>query len=231
MKKLIDYILWLLFPQRCAVCNKLLKREEHLCGECEVKLEWIDEVCKLCGNDKKGCICKWNVFHFRGATAVFNRGDFSKEIINFYKFRGNSEIANFLSPLMADAVRKSFGDIKFDFITCVPMHPIKKFIIGFNHSELLAKKISRELNVPYVKVLSKTNNKISQHKSSFKERRENVKNLFSSSEVMCENILLVDDIKTSGATLDECARQLMFAGAENVYCVTALANKLAVEKN
>ena len=231
MKKLFDYLLWLIFPQRCAACNKLLKRGEHLCGMCEEKIERIDKICSACGNDKRNCICKWNVFHFRGATAVFNRGEISKQVINFYKFRGNSEIADFLAPLMANAVRKSFEDIAFDYITCVPMHPIKKFIKGFNHSELIARKISKELNIPFVKVLSKTNYKISQHESSFKERRKNVKNLFLSKEILCENILLVDDIKTSGATLDECARQLMFAGAENVYCVTALANKLAVEKN
>ncbi len=231
MKKLVDYLLWLLFPKRCAICNKLLKRTEHLCAECEEKIERIDKVCNICGNDKRCCVCKWQVFHFRGATAVFNRGEFSKEVINFYKFRGNSEIANFLSPIMANAVKESFSDVNFDYITCVPMHPIKKFIKGFNHSELLARKISKELNIPFLNVLSKTNYKISQHTSSFEERRENVKNLYVSKEILCENILLVDDIKTTGATLDECSRQLMFAGAENVYCVTALGNKLAVEKN
>lgn len=233
MKKFIKYIIWLIFPQRCAVCNTLIHKGEHLCSNCEVNIERIKKVCTACGNDKKFCDCKRMVFHFRGLTAVFNHGDYSKQAINFFKFRGNSEIADFLSEEMLLNIKENFSDIKFDYVVPVPMHPFKRFLNGFNHSELLAKKIAYGLGVKYSSPLRKLKYGITQHRSSYKARKENVKGLYLCEPIRAKNVLLIDDIKTTGATLDECSRQLMFAGAQNVYCAVAVSNnfrKTTVEK-
>lgn len=233
MNKIIEYFLWLIFPQRCAVCNKIIVKDRHLCKECAENIERIEKICTVCGSDKKYCVCKRRVFHFRGSTAVFNHGDFSKQAINFFKFRGNSEISNFLSSEMILNIKENFPDIRFDYVVPVPMHPFKRFIKGFNHSELLAKKIAKGLEVPYASPLKKLKYYSTQHRSTYQKRRENVKGLFLSENIYAKNVLLVDDIKTTGATLDECARQLMFSGAQNVYCATAISNnyrKSNVEK-
>ncbi len=233
MKKFLDYILWLIFPQRCAVCNKIIYKDEKLCADCNKNIERIDKLCTICGSDKKFCICKKRVFHFRGATAVFNHGDYSKQAINFFKFRGNSEISNFLSEEMTKNIKENFSETKFDYIVPVPMHPLKKISKGFNHSELIARKISRELDIPFSSSLKKVKYGNPQHKSSYDKRRENVKGAYVSEKLTARNVLLIDDIKTTGSTLDECARQLMFAGARNVYCATAISNsyrKTTVEK-
>ena len=224
MKSAIKYLLWLIFPKRCAVCSSLIKREKHLCSDCENNIERINKICTVCASEKKYCICKRRVFHFAGATSVFNHGDYSKQAVNNFKFRGNGEIAEFLAEEMYQSTKRDFADIKFDLITCVPMHPLKKFIKGFNHSEKLAVLISQKLNCPYKCVLKKIKLTKSQHKSSYKERRENVKGMFCSDKFSAKQVLLVDDIRTTGATLDECARELLFAGAQNVYCVTAISN-------
>lgn len=233
MKSVIKYILWLIFPKRCAVCSKLIDRKRHLCSECEENIERIDKICTVCASEKKQCICKRRVFHFEGATAVFNHGDYSKQAVNNYKFRGNGEIAEFLSEEMAKSVKENLGEINFDLVVSVPMHPFKKFIKGFNHSEKLARLIAESIGVQYENSLKKIKFGKPQHRSSYKERRENVKGMFSCEKIAVHNVLLVDDIRTTGATLDECARELLFSGARRVYCVTAITNnykKSTVEK-
>ncbi len=221
----------MIFPKRCAVCSKLIEKDKHLCKDCKENIERIHKICTVCASEKKLCMCKRRVFHFAGATSVFNHGDYSKQAVNNFKFRGNGEIAQFLSEEMYKNVNDHFGDIEFDLVVSVPMNPLKKFVKGFNHSEKLAVLIAKKLEVPYKDVLKKIKNTKSQHKSSYKERRENVKGMFISDKINAKNVLLVDDIRTTGATLDECARVLMFAGAHRVYCVTAISNNYRLKNS
>jgi ComF family protein len=221
---MIKYILWLLFPSRCACCNVLIEKDKHLCEDCSSKIERIKRLCTVCGSDKRGCVCKYRTYHFKGAAAPFNHGDVSKQTINNFKFRGNIEVAEFLSEEMVKSVREAFGSVKFDAVLSVPMQRLKKILVGFNQSEVLARKIAKSLGVPYKNNLKKLKRNKTQHEMSFKDRMLNVKGVYGCEAIEAENVLLVDDIKTTGATLDECARQIMFAGARNVYGVTAVSN-------
>lgn len=233
MKEFIKYLLWLIFPRRCAVCSKLIDSDKYLCPDCSENIERINKICTVCASEKKQCICKRRVFHFEGATAVFNHGDYSKQVVNNFKFRGNGEIAEFLSKEMTESVKENLKDINFDMVVPVPMHSFKKFIKGFNHSEKLARLIADGIGVQFDNPLKKIKLGKPQHCSSYKERRENIKGMFSCEKVTAKKILLVDDIRTTGSTLDECSRELLFAGAHRVYCVTAIVNnykKSTVEK-
>ena len=98
---------------------------------------------------------------------------------------------------------------------------------GFNQSEVLAEQIADILEIPFEKQLLFCKNKRKpQHKVHFKERFKNVKDVYYSyADITGKAVLLVDDIKTSGATLSECAKQLYIAGAAKVYCVTGLITK------
>lgn len=221
---IIKYILWLLFPARCASCNTLIKRDEQLCESCNALIERVKRVCVACGNDTRGCECKLRTFHFAGAAAPFYHGDISKQTVNNLKFRGNIEVADFLSEEMLKSVNSVFSGIRFDAVLCVPMRGSKRFALGFNQSEVLARKLAKGLNVPYKNNLKKIKANAAQHSMSFKDRMQNVKGVYSCKPLSAQNVLLVDDIKTTGATLDECARQIMFAGAQNVYCITAISN-------
>lgn len=220
----IKYLLWLLFPKRCASCGEIIKRKEVLCAECTDKIEWLKKPCLTCGCDKKHCECFRHTYHFRAAVAPFNYGDYSLSAILNFKRNDNLENADFFVEHMAKAVSEYYSGIKFDYVVCMPMHPLKKFRKGYNHSEVIAKKISKIIGVPFYDCLRKIKMGKSQHSTEYKERFSNVRGAYSSIKIKANNILLVDDIKTTGASLDECARQLMFAGAHNVYCVTALSN-------
>ncbi|MBQ6816718.1 MAG: ComF family protein [Clostridia bacterium] len=222
--KFLNYLIWLLFPKRCACCNNIVKRNENLCEDCNKNIERITKLCIKCGCDKKHCCCGRFTYHFRGLVSPFNFGDVSSKGIYILKFGGSTENADFFAESMAKTVIENYSNIKFNYILSVPLHPLNKFKRGYNQSEILARKISKILGVPYVNYLKKIKRTKPQHKSNFKDRFSNIKDAYVCKNFKANNVLLVDDIKTTGATLDECARQIMFAGANNVYCVTALSN-------
>ncbi len=221
---MINYILWLLFPSRCASCNTLIGRNERLCESCNSKIERVKRLCTVCGNDKRGCDCKFRTFHFAGAASPFYHGEISKQTVNNLKFRGNIEVADFLSEEMTACVKSAFGAVTFDAVLSVPMQRSKKILVGFNQSEVLARKIAKSLGVPYLNNLKKLKKNKAQHTMNYNDRMRNIKGVYGCEAMDADNVLLVDDIKTTGATLDECSRQILFAGVRNVYCVTAVSN-------
>lgn len=106
------------------------------------------------------------------------------------------------------------------------MHFRKKLSRGFNQTEVMAKIISDILGVPLINALKCVKFVHSQHELGIKQRRENVKDMYvPTGSLRGKSLLLVDDIKTTGATLNECAVQLLSAGADCVYCVTALISE------
>ena len=126
---------------------------------------------------------------------------------------------------MALTVKKEFKSINFDIIVAVPTTVKSRFKYGFSPVNELCFALEELLGVKFSRnILKCRSSKKPQHKSTFSERLENVRDKFyCDGRINGKTVLLVDDIKTSGATLSACARKLKFAGAEKVYCVTALA--------
>ena len=143
-----------------------------------------------------------------------------------YKFARKEHISKFFAQRMAISVKCCFSDVDFDIVTFVPTSLRRKMKRGFNQSEVLAKGVSKILNVKFANnlLIYKNVNDV-QHHLGFEQRFENVKGKFLPNKKVSLNgktVLLVDDIKTTGATLDECAKQLLILGADKVYCVTGL---------
>lgn len=222
--KLLDEILSLIYPPRCAACDKLIEYE-GFCDSCLNSLQPIlKKRCFRCGLPKKECDCRNFLYHFDGITSpYFNDGTAQQAIYNF-KFRKNFGCVKLFSFNMAEYVKIVFGDENIDLICCMPSSKTNISKRGFNQSEILARQIAKELNKPFdSKLLVKKQGTKTQHFLNLYERFSNVRNSFSvQGKLNGKSILLVDDIKTTGASLDECARQLKFAGALRVYCVTAL---------
>ena len=128
---------------------------------------------------------------------------------------------------MAQRVRAVFPDVSFDAVCFVPMSRKRRRSVELNHSELLARAAAKELGVKLCKnMLMSIKNTETQHKLDFPARVKNVTGAYRASERAAgKRILLVDDIMTTGATLNECAKQLMLAGAEYVYCAAALVTE------
>lgn len=233
--KLFKMIISAFFPNRCASCGEIINEEDYLCEYCFVKLKFndISKMCLRCGMPKKQCECDKRVFHYNGCVAPFENEEIAKAIMYRYKFARIYKNCDFLSQQMALSVRNVYRDTCFDNIVFVPTTTRKFLKRGFNQSQELANGISKILKIPVLSnLLSCKNKNTTQHNLSLKQRFENVKGLYSFNyKINGKTILLVDDIRTTGATLDECAKQLILAGADKVYCVVALITNNRKDKN
>lgn len=227
--KLFNIILEALFPNKCLSCGELIDSGEFLCDYCLEMMESVDplKICTGCGQYKKECQCKNRVYHFAGAIAPFENKGQAQAAMYRYKFAKVESGAQFFANEMAKMVKTVYVDICFDGIAFVPMHPFKELNRGFNQSRLLANKLANILDLKvYDGLLSAKYVRKKQHDLLIKERFQNVKDMYSYNyKVTGKTILLVDDIKTTGATLDECAKQLLLAGADNVFCICGLITK------
>lgn len=224
-----------IFPQRCISCGEIIGKGEFLCEYCFAFIERIDfaKVCERCGLPKSKCECMRRVFHFNSVIAPFVNDKIAKAAMYRYKFQRLNVCSGFFAAEMAKTVKIFYKDKQFDGITSVPMHTLKKLKRGFNQSEELAKGLSKMLGIPlYDNLLSVKYTSKKQHNMPLKDRFQNVKGKYHYNyKVTGKNILLVDDIKTTGATVDECAKQLLLAGANAVYCVTSLISEPKKGKN
>lgn len=212
-------------PKTCAGCGAIIDEDEALCDYCYEMLVRYDlsDRCIKCGSDKKNCRCSRRVFHFDGCVAPFENTGAAQKAVYSFKFARKMNIGEFLGEQMAICVKSEYHDIKFDGVCFVPMLKIKRLRRGFNQSRVLAEKIADLLGLPLCNLLVCLKYAPSQHGLKAKERFLNVKGMYAAvGQAKGKTLLLVDDIKTTGATLDECAKQLLLSGAAAVYCVTAL---------
>lgn len=224
MHPTIESLLDFLYPRKCISCGDLIK-EGSLCKICKHSLLYINpkKRCMKCGLEKDTCQCKRYVYRFEKVIGVFEYEGVAKKIVTKYKFSHKMFYADFLAEAMARAVKAEYSDIKFDAVAYVPTTLQNRLKRGYDQSRLLSERLSRLLKLKTADVLRCRLFRRAQHKSDFKGRFINIRDkYYFKSRLKGGSILLVDDIKTTGATLDECARQLLLAGADRVYCVTAL---------
>lgn len=216
---------WLVLTNHCRYCNELIGKDETLCEECRENLPVIEgEKCKYCGAEKSRCDCKKHKMGYDGITSPFYYENSIKKCIHNLKFNDKEFLADILAQDMANAVKKDFENVNFDLLCYVPFSVHQKIKRNYNQSELLARKLSNILNLPLKNVMVKLFETDSQHKMSIQKRKGNVFGVYDiedNADIKGKTVLLVDDVKTSGATLDDCAWILKIRGAESVYCVTA----------
>ena len=228
MSNLKDFALDKLFPRKCPLCGSLLKPNERICGKCSDNVVYIQPpVCRRCGRQIFDCTCRGESFSFSRCVSPFVYTKAVRNGIHRLKFRSVPESADYFGLFMTSAIRREYSDIRFDLVLSVPMHSADIHRRGYNQAELLAKSVSKRINVPtgsHILVKRVQNN--TQHTLSRAERRSNVKGVFEVTRphlVAGKRILLCDDIITTGSTLDACAAELLKAGASEVCCVTAAA--------
>lgn len=219
-------LLSVLFPSRCVACGELIDDGEFLCEFCHEMIEVCpaDKLCLKCGCEKKSCSCADRVYYFEKISAPFINTGIARSVVYSYKFQKKEQIAEFIAQRMALCFKQTMFDTHIDLVCSVPMNGFERFRRGFDHSGILAKRVAELLSLKTdMKLLKSHIKKHRQHKTDLKERFDNVRGIYyTESRLNGENILLIDDIKTTGATLSECAHVLLKAGAGSVYCLTAL---------
>ncbi len=217
----------LIFPRCCEACDaSLVGNESIICTKCRIDLPRLgkDAIFKhepLIFFDQDRPSLDVNSF------LLFTKRGKVQKLLHALKYRGTQEVGIALGKMYAQEMleNQSFPDI--NLIVSVPLHPKKKQNRGFNQSDLIAEGISMVTNVPWSgTLLVRTKYTETQTGKGKQERRENVKNVFAVSEkVAAQRILLIDDVFTTGATVEACVAVLYEAGCEEVVVRTlAMAN-------
>lgn len=233
IKELFKVYLDLIFPPLCAGCKD--KDINFLCEKCKEKINFIkDNFCAKCGGVAEGKIisgatcgkCKIEEKYFTISRSVARYSDVLKDIIHKFKYNKKKYLAKPLSNLMIDYLRNDSSiDIKnIDIIIPVPLHKKRLQERGFNQSELLGKCLSEDFKIELASdVLFRTKNTVPQFNLSPFQRAENIKGAFevkNQNIIKDKNILLLDDIYTTGSTLQEASKSLKKAKTKNIYCLT-----------
>ena len=211
VKTAVKSIIKQLFPETCAGCNIRLSHENLLCTDCMYDLPITDHH-KIADNRFTN--------HFLGRVNIekgaaylnFRKEGAIQELMHKFKYGGKFFIGVFLGKMAAELVEEVdyFKDI--DIIIPVPLHKVKKSIRGYNQCEAFAQGLSEYSDIPYnVEILLKIKNTASQTKKSRIQRIENVEKSFlvtTDVDLNDKHILLVDDVVTTGATLEACALAL-----------------------
>lgn len=236
-KEWLDRLLSILYPPRCVCCGAVLSTGERLCETCSERIARIEApVCLLCGQSLQDCSRKHPKTAYKEITAPFYYEDAIREGIHRFKFRDRPQYAAYFAQEMAASIRANLPGVAFDQITCVPLRTAKEKERGYNQSALLAQELSKLLEIPvHCHLLRKCADTPAQHELKGAERRGNVFGVFEVAKpelTQGKTILLCDDVKTTGATLDECAKMLKLAGAQEVYCacIAVTRKNKSVEK-
>jgi len=231
LKGFIGSLFDILFPEACRICGERVREQDGLpiCRDCWEKLELITPpFCTICGMpfvSRDGIShpcssCEKKPPRFKIARAVGKYTGPLREAIIEFKYKGRRSIAGKLGKMMADMVGRDpgFGDV--ELVIPVPLHRSRMRERGFNQSELLAREIGRELGIPVdTSSLIRAKRTTSQVGLGMEERRKNVAGAFEvlrSESIDGRSLLLVDDVMTTGATVNECSKALMKEGAKSV---------------
>lgn len=223
MKKenLKKYILDLFYPSRCACCGNFIKWNESICNECEKKLLETDiEICPACGKKLEDCICSLGMSYDR-CIGVTTYNEISKQGIFSMKNSVGKGFADWSGKILAKKIMNDKKISQAEIIIPVPMRAKKEKIRGYNQAELIARSISQNTGIPLEDGILKKNphgrDKV-QHMLNAEQRAENAEKMYSltNRKLEAKNIIICDDVLTTGSTLDKCARLLKSAGAEFV---------------
>lgn len=213
MKTILHQILNLIYPQTCGICEKI--SQEPICKKCQTKLDDLF-IGKLNNYSDKYFTRHMYIFEYKGII---------REKIIQYKFSDKA----YLSDMFANFIiknKKIYGFLKnYDIIIPVPISKNRKKQRGYNQTELIAKKIANNIeNISLEnKVLKKVKDIVPQSTLTQAERIENVKNAYTiinKEKIQGKSIVLLDDVFTTGSTLNECSRILEKANAKNIDILT-----------
>ncbi len=208
-----DDFISLLFPRLCYACgNHLLRNEYLICTECYVVIPRTNF-----HNEENNPVARlfWGrcLIEKAAAFSYYNKGSRIRNLIHNLKYKGISEIGHELGRIYGSSLRDSgfTGDI--DLIIPVPLHPSKKRIRGFNQSESISAGIAEAAGLPVdVKSMIRSLVSATQTKRSRYDRWTNVEGIFQvvSPEAFAgKHVLLVDDVITTGSTIESCANELL----------------------
>ena len=223
-----ERILRLLFPPKCISCDDLMPLDAdypHICEKCkdEVKISPI-RVCPKCKRPMDlnayapHCLyCAGEKVRFKYLVSPLVYKEKSSEIVKKFKYKGRSEIAKSLAPVLWDRIKEYDENADFDVIIPVPSSKTKGFKLRAEHMKDFCQELGRISGIPAKELLFKKEGAKLQNNLTAKERRNNLKGKIEYTGGAYNRVLLVDDVYTTGATVDECSYMLKKAGCREIY--------------
>lgn len=228
----VDALVDLVFPRICPACSERITEPRRLvCVSCEKRIEPLRlPLCPACGcQDAKVTAgkcedCPPGDHHFEAARAATTYADVAKTLVEKLKYSCREEYATHMVQHMLPVIAEQFSGCAFDVIVPVPLHSTRRRERGFNQAEVLATGLAGALHIPLPAAsirrarATPTQTRLSKH-----DRARNVSGAFALTRrgiAAGSNVLLVDDVYTTGATLNECAMILKAGGAASVRCIT-----------
>ncbi|WP_231458866.1 MULTISPECIES: ComF family protein [unclassified Pedobacter] len=219
-------LIGLLFPNLCNACGTSLFQNEHLiCTRCFYDLPYTDYHIH---DENRVAKQLWGRLPIHAAMAMlyFRKGAKVQNLIHSLKYNNKTEIGVLLGGILGERLSSSPLYQNIDLIIPVPLHRKKLRIRGYNQSSFIAEGVAEKMNIPLdEKILVRNTSTESQTKKSRYNRYENMKDVFGIAYqelIKGKHILLIDDVITTGATLEACANTLLENGAEKV-SIAALA--------
>ena len=210
--KILDFV----FPEECVICSD---PKELLCRDCIDNLEAAHLKCLRCGRlNPSGRYCPVCLKRFlpEMAISVFKYDGAAKELVHKMKYQDQHTISVPLGRLIASRLKK-VGDFSSYRVTFVPVDKKRGRYRGYNQAKLLAHVVAEKLKIECQETLVRVRETESQiYADSYHERRKNVKQSIRAIDIVQGNFLLIDDVITSGATVEEAAKVLFRAGAQKV---------------
>ncbi len=225
----------MLFPKTCPMCGRAIPEHAEICPDCRERLHYVGEPkCKKCGkpfdSEEEQAIyreycgdCEKNPHVYDMGMALFYYDETVRESIYRFKYHGQQTYGGFYGMAMAKHYGRQILALGVQAIVPVPISRQKKITRGYNQAELIADSLGMALRLPVLKeTLIRTRNTVPQKELDNAGRRNNLKNAFKiqGNIVQYKQVLLVDDIYTTGSTADACALALKAADIKRVYFIS-----------
>ena len=222
-----ERVLDLLFPKRCVVCDEIAGQEgKAVCRRCRDKILYVQEpFCLKCGKqlqheEQEYCEdCKKNRHLYIQGSALYDYGSMADSIFRF-KYAGRMEYADFYGRELYERKAGWLSMVQPDALVPVPIHAARKRKRGYNQAELVARHLSSLCGVPVNNSLIYRPKQTAPLKDlSHSERQNNLKRAFKirQNDVKLSTIVIIDDIYTTGSTVDAMSRTFREAGVGQIY--------------
>jgi ComF family protein len=229
LRRATEAALSLVYPPHCAGCNAPTEAGVCLCAKCEASAPRVaTPFCRQCSQSFDGEItcefvcssCRGRKFHFESAVSAYRAQGIVRDLIHRFKYQREYYLRHQLVDWAAAALDDDrIQSAPFDAFVPVPLHPTRKREREFNQAEVIAALLAKRTGKPVLHALKRIRYTDTQTRHDRAERMENLRGAFrmrQADAVLNRHLLLVDDVFTTGSTVEECARVLSKAGAASV---------------
>lgn len=237
---MLEFLVDLLYPRRCPICGGIaMPKESKACANCYESLKYIVEPrCKKCSKpieneEQEYCYdCTKKNYHYVKGYALWPYDKLMKKSISDYKYHNRKEYADFYVEEFLKIYTHEINSLGVDALIPVPVHKSKLRMRGYNQAEILAQKIGKQLDIQVISdILIRNKKTLPQKGLSDKERLKNLSKAFildNKARKLYNDIgkvILVDDIYTTGSTIEACTNALLRSGVREVYYISLCIGK------